>query len=80
MSNLQVDIEEAERDKNGIIVSQKDGIDFGIVELSDEDKYLGFTILKEVASDRIALSAFRLSSSLRGDANGERCVLCSLRI
>lgn len=73
--NVQEALREAERDKNGIIVSNKQGIDFGLVERNPSVLILPrveLMISKIEAEGQIILADFRTSSSLRNDGQSTR--------
>ncbi|KAJ3556290.1 hypothetical protein NM688_g2107 [Phlebia brevispora] len=67
---------EAEKDKHGLVVSYKKGINFGIMDLAEalrEDmRRIADVKVQNTGSATIGLHSVKLSSSSRGDHYGER--------
>lgn len=73
-AEIQNALEEAERDKEGITVSDKNGIDFGILEVDetaeDATKYMVLVCNSGTSGSSIMLQSCRLGSSSRRDSHG----------
>jgi helicase MOV-10 len=72
-------LEEAEKDKNGITVSYKRGINFGIIDpaealLPDLRRTADVKVGNSSDAGRVILHAICLASSTRGDNYGTKCV------
>ena len=71
---------EGEKDKNGIIVSYKGGINFGIIAPSEARLYPNMSrsadvkVMKTDTAGQIVLHAIRLASSARGNHHGVKYV------
>lgn len=70
-------LEEAEKDKNGVVVSYKNGIDFGIIDPAEANglhpdlrRTADVKVNNTSASSKVVLHSIRLSSSTRGDHYG----------
>ncbi|KAJ6608222.1 P-loop containing nucleoside triphosphate hydrolase protein [Mycena sp. CBHHK59/15] len=66
-ADAQAVSEEAEEDKNGITVSHKEGIDFGVVG-TENPVYIDLTVLKTEDRSRVILTKF----SIRKNENGTK--------
>ena len=65
----QTALEQTEQDKNGIMVSGRDGVDFGVVE-AEQQSSVRVTITKTDFESRICLSVACMASSTRKDEHG----------
>lgn len=70
-AEIQAALEEAEQDKEGVLVECKTGIDFGILEAESAVEY---TITIENTNPRsgVSLQSCRMRSSNRGDEHGKK--------
>ncbi|KAK0496609.1 P-loop containing nucleoside triphosphate hydrolase protein [Armillaria luteobubalina] len=69
---LATALEEAQRDKNGIVVSNLEGIDFGIVDEADQQSAVIISVQRTDQDDTdtpISLTKYRMLSSLRQEAD-----------
>ncbi|EAU82858.2 RNA helicase [Coprinopsis cinerea okayama7 len=66
----QAAMEQAENDKEGIVVTGKDGIDFGVLD-ADSAVEVTVTIENTTAEYAFSVKACRMRSSTRGDEHGK---------
>lgn len=78
-AEIQTAFEAAQKDKEGITASDKEGIDFGILEVDetseDATKYMVLVRNSGASSSTIVLQSCKLRSSSRGDGHGSKYVV-----
>lgn len=76
VADIQAQLAEGQRDKNGITITPTDTIDFGVIDdtngTTSQSVSVEVLIRKSGENTRISLSNYWIASSLRRDGNGTK--------